>query len=211
VSDVRRRATVDGKAAAPGESLEFLAQIRGCQSEARKQRRDQLLQLNDTMLRVALTRAAGTDIFFIPEVHFAGQTPEQDDEGWWYQVRSVIRCRECRKCGVHKEQAEFERNEWRKEQPAICARCVTERDAGQASACTKRKARKRITNITNHQAKRPGAAHGRGIAAKAATSESDENEEERVEWGTRKYGVRMSPAHPRYVGRGDDACGGEVV
>jgi hypothetical protein len=29
VSDVRRRATVDGKAAAPGESLEFLAHIRG--------------------------------------------------------------------------------------------------------------------------------------------------------------------------------------
>ena len=46
VSDVRRRATVDGKVAAPGESLEFLAQIRGWQSEARKQRRDQLLQLN---------------------------------------------------------------------------------------------------------------------------------------------------------------------
>ncbi len=41
--------------------------------------------------------------------------------------------------------------------------------------------------------------------------ESDENEEERVEWGTRKYGVRMSPAHPGYVGRGDDTCGGEVV
>ena len=75
----------------------------------------------------------------------------------------------------------------------------------------KRKARKRIKNITNHQARRPRAAHGRGIAAKAATSESDENQEERVEWGTRKYGVRMSPAHPPYVGRGDDACGGEVV
>ena len=59
VSDVRRRATVVGKTAAPGESLEFLAQIRGWQSEARKQRRDQLLQLNDIGLRVALTRAAG--------------------------------------------------------------------------------------------------------------------------------------------------------
>jgi hypothetical protein len=44
-----------------------------------------------------------------------------------------------------------------------------------------------------------------------ATSESEEDEEERVEWGTRMYGVRMSPAHPRYVGRGDDTCGGEVV
>lgn len=47
VSDVRRRAIVDGKAAAPGESLQFLAQVRGWQSEARKQRLDQLLQLND--------------------------------------------------------------------------------------------------------------------------------------------------------------------
>ena len=58
VSDVRRRATVVGKTAAPGESLEFLAQIPGWQSEARKQRGDQLLQLNDIGLRVALMRAA---------------------------------------------------------------------------------------------------------------------------------------------------------
>ena len=141
VSDVRRRATVVGKTAAPGESLEFLAQIPGWQSEARKQRGDQLLQLNDIGLRVALTRAGGTDIFFILEVHFAGETPEQDDEGWCYQVRSVIWCRESRKCGVRKQQAEFERNERHKEQPAICARCVTGRDAGQVSASTKRKAR----------------------------------------------------------------------
>jgi hypothetical protein len=34
---------------------------------------------------------------------------------------------------------------------------------------------------------------------------------EGVEWGKRMYGVRMSQAHPRYVGRGDDTCGGEVV
>ena len=46
VSDVRRRATVDGQAAAPGR------------------------------------RVAGADIFFIPEIHFAGETPELDDEGW---------------------------------------------------------------------------------------------------------------------------------
>jgi hypothetical protein len=52
---------------------------------------------------------------------------------------------------------------------------------------------------------------GQGVAARDVTSESEEDEEEGVEWGTRKYGVRMSPAHPRYVGRGDDTCGGEVV
>jgi hypothetical protein len=98
VSDVRRRATVDGQTAAPGESLEFLAHIRGWQSEARTKRRDKLLQLDsDLGLRVALTVAAGADIFFIPEIHFAGETKELDDEGWWYQVRAVIWCRECRK------------------------------------------------------------------------------------------------------------------
>jgi hypothetical protein len=47
VSDVRRRVTVDGKAAAPGESLEFLALIQGWQSEVRGKRREQLLRLND--------------------------------------------------------------------------------------------------------------------------------------------------------------------
>jgi hypothetical protein len=30
---------------------------------------------------VALTGAARADIFFIPEIHFAGETPELDDEG----------------------------------------------------------------------------------------------------------------------------------
>ncbi len=43
VSNVRRRVTVDGKAAAPGESLEFSAFIRGWQSEVRGKRREQLL------------------------------------------------------------------------------------------------------------------------------------------------------------------------
>jgi hypothetical protein len=128
VSDVRRRATVDGQAAAPGESLEFLAHIRGWKSEARKQRRDKLLQLNDIGLRVALTGASEADIFFIPEIHFAGETPELDDEGWWYQVRAIIWCRECGECRVRKEQEEFQRNEWNKEQLAICARCVTGKD-----------------------------------------------------------------------------------
>jgi hypothetical protein len=93
--DVRRRPTDDGKAA-PGESLEFLAQIRGWQSEERKKRKAQLLQLNDIGLRAALGHAVGTDVFFIPNAHFAKETPEQGDKEWWYHVRSVIRCRECR-------------------------------------------------------------------------------------------------------------------
>ena len=202
---------VDGQAAAPGESLEFLAHIRGWQSEARKQRRDKLLQLNDIGLRVALTGAAGADIFFIPEIHFAGETPELDDEGWWYQVTAVIWCRECRKCRVRKEQEGFQRNEWNKEQLAICARCVTGTDSKRASARMTRKVRKRINTTPNPRARRPRAAQGQGVAVRDVTSESEEDEEEGVEWGKRMYGVRMSPAHPRYVGRGDDTCGGEVV
>ena len=32
-----------------------------------------------------LEGAAGEDIFFIPQVHFATETPALvDDEGWWY-------------------------------------------------------------------------------------------------------------------------------
>jgi len=115
---------VDGKAAAPGESLEFLAHIRGWQSEARRQRRDQLLQLGSIGLRVALEGAAGEDIFFIPQVHFTTETPALvDDEGWWYRVRSVIWIRRCRKCEVRKEQKDFAPQEWSKKQPAICVRC----------------------------------------------------------------------------------------
>jgi hypothetical protein len=115
------------KRGAPGESLEFLAHIRGWQTEARKQRHHQLLQMNDIGLRAVLTSAAGTDVFFIPEVHFAGETPVQEDEGWWYQVRSVIWFRECRKCRVRKEQAEFMPNEWCKKGPAICTWYATGR------------------------------------------------------------------------------------
>jgi hypothetical protein len=87
----------------------------------------------------------------------------------------------------------------------------TGEDTERASASMKRKACKRIKSTPNPQARRPRAAHGQGIEARDVTSESDEDEEERVEWGTFKHGVRMSPAHPRYVGRGDETCGGEVV
>jgi len=34
---------------------------------------------------------------------------------------------------------------------------------------------------------------------------------EGVEWGACMYEVRMTPAHPWYVGRGDDKCAGEMV
>jgi hypothetical protein len=74
-----------------------------------------------------------------------------------------------------------------------------------------RKVRKRNKNTPNPRARRPRAAQGQGVAARDVTSESEEDVEEGFEWSKRMYGVRMSPAHPRYVGRGDDTCGGEVV
>jgi len=61
------------------------------------------------------------------------------------------------------------------------------------------------------QARRPRAAQGKGGAVKDVTSESEDDGVEGVEWGVGMYGVRMTPAHPWYVGRGDDKCGGEVV
>jgi hypothetical protein len=88
----------------------------------------------------------------------------------------------------------------------IVARCVTGEDKERSSASMKR-----IKSTPNPQARRPRVAHGHGIAARDVTSKSDEDEEEGVEWGKRMYGVRMSPAHPRYIGRGDETCGGEVV
>ena len=48
-------------------------------------------------------------------------------------------------------------------------------------------------------------------AIKDVTSESEDDEVEEVEWGKRMFGVRMTPAHPLYVGRGDDKCGEKVV
>ena len=177
-----------------------------------RQRRDKLLQLHDIGLRVALENAAGTDIFFIPEVHFAQETPGlEDDEGWWYQVRSVIWCRECRKCGVRKEREGFEENEWTKARPAICTRCNRRSGAKRAPSGMRKQGQKRVKSSPNPQARRPRAAHGKGVAIRDASSESDEDEAEGVDWGACQYGVRMSPAHPWYVGRGDDACGGEVV
>ena len=212
VIDVRRRVTTDGKAAAPGESLEFLALIQGWQSEARRERREQLLRLNDIGLKVALEHAKVKDIFFIPEVHFAEEKPMlADDDGWWYQVRSVIWCRTCRKCRVRKEPGGFTRKEWRKERPATCIECDGAKGVARISSKETNRTRNRVKHPPNPQARRPRAAQGKGGAVKDVTSGSEDDGVDGVEWGAGMYGVRMTPAHPWYVGRGDDKCGGEVV
>ena len=155
--------------------------------------------------------AAGEDIFFIPQVHFATETPALvDDEGWWYRVRSVIWIRRCRKCGVRKEQKDFTPQEWSKKQPAICVRCDRGKGVTRVSSGKARSGCKRVKKSANLPARRPRADHEKGSAVREATSGSEEDEKEEVEWGAAKYGVRMSPAHPWYVGRGDDTCAGEV-
>jgi hypothetical protein len=53
-----------------------------------------------------------------------------------------------------------------------------------------RKVRKRIENTPNPRARRPRAAHGQEVAARDVTPESEEDEEEGVEWGRRMYGDR---------------------
>jgi hypothetical protein len=212
VIDVRRPVTADGKAAAPGESLEFLVLIQGWQSEARRERREQLLRLNDIGLKVALEHAQVKDIFFIPEVHFAEEKPMlADDDGWWYQVQSVIWCRTCRKCRVRKESEGFTRKEWCKERPATCIECDGAKGVTRVSSKETNRTRNRVKHPPNPQATRPRAAQGKGGAVKDVTSESEDDGVEGVEWGAGMYGVRMTPAHPWYVGRGDDKCGGEVV
>ena len=212
VTDVRRRVTVDGKVTAPGESMEFLALIQGWQSEARRERRERLLKLNDIGLRMALEHATVKDVFFIPEVHFAEEKPMlADDDGWWYQVRSVIWCRTCGKCKVRKERGGFTHEEWGKRRPAICIACDGTKGVTRVSSEKTKRIHSRVKHTSNPPARRPRAAQGRGVAIKDVTSGSEDDEVEEVEWGKCMYGVRMTPAHPWYVGRGDDKCGGEVV
>ena len=94
VVDFRRRQDeARCKTVAPGESLEFLAQIRGWHSEDRKQRRARLLQLNNIGLRDELDQAAGTDVIFIPKEHFAKETLESKG-----RRISGIEC--CQSCGA---------------------------------------------------------------------------------------------------------------
>jgi hypothetical protein len=67
----------------------------------------------------------GTDVFFIAKAHFAKETQEQGDEGLWYQVGSVIRGMECRKCNVRKEITGFPLNERRKTFPGCLKQPAT--------------------------------------------------------------------------------------
>ena len=121
---------------------------------------------------MALEKAAGDDIFFIPQVHFATETQALvDDEGWWYRVRSVIWIRRCRKCGFRKEQKDFTPQEWSKKQPAICVRCDRGKGVTRVSSGKARSGCKRVKKSPNPPARRPRAAHEKGSAVREATSQ----------------------------------------
>jgi len=109
---------------------------------------------------------AGENIFFIPEVHFAGEKPMlADDDGWWYQVRSVIWCRACRKCRVRKEQGGFMPKEWNKKQLATCTECDRKKGVTRVSSTETSKVRKRVKHSSNPQARIRGLGLARGFVA----------------------------------------------
>jgi hypothetical protein len=179
-------------------------------------------------VRVLAENAAGEDIFFIPEVHFVGEKQMlADDDGWWYQVRSVIWCRACRKCRVRKEQGGFTSKEWIKKQLATCTGCDRKQGVTRVSSKETSKVRKRVKHSIPRQEDleqprekevQPGRESVCCLlvlnlvsSTLHVTSGSEDDEMEGVEWEACMYGVRMTPAHPWYVGRGDEKCGGEVV
>jgi hypothetical protein len=89
----------------------------------------------------------------------------------------------------------FPLNEWRKKQPATCAQCVLEQNAGHAPAA-RRRASTGKQDVHHSQARRPRAAHKRRLTSRDTTSESDEGEAEGADWHE-CYGVRMSPVNPQ--------------
>ena len=115
-----------------------------------------------------MEHATVKDVFFIPEVHFAEEKPiSADDDGWWYQVRSVIWCRTCRKCRVRKETEGFTSEEWRKKRPAICIECDGTKGVTRVSSKKTKSTRSRVKHPSNPPARRPRAAQGKGGAIKA--------------------------------------------
>jgi hypothetical protein len=98
-----------------------------------------------------------------------------------------------------------------KERTATCIECDGAKGVTRVSSKETNRTRNRVKHPPNPQARRPRAAQGKGGAVKDVASESEDDGVEGVEWGAGMFGVRMTPAHPWYVGRGDDKCGGEVV
>ena len=103
---------------------------------------------------MALEKAAGEYIFFIPQVHFVTETPSLvDDEGWWYRVRSVIWITVGNVESA--KQKDFTPQEWSKKQPAICVRCDRGKGETRVSSGKARSGCKRVKKSPNSPARRP--------------------------------------------------------
>ena len=225
VTDVRKDPSTGDERRGPGEELQFLATIRGWGDVESAQRREALMQMSTVGLRVALQREAGADIFLIPRKHFPQETPEDHEGGWWYCVKGVARCRKCASCRIPKEQRAYGGTEWRQKRPTKCLQCEEKhqragkpmRRGGQGNATTP-KGRKRQAGAEGMkeqaprrvQPKREGQTR-RDCLADREKSESEEDLQEEEEEDEAQTHVIMSPANPRYVGRGDDISGGEIA
>ena len=156
VLDVRRTPTTDQSAGREGETLQFLAQVRGWQGVQAAARKERLLKLNDWSLGHHLTQAAGTDIFFIPQDHYSRAEPENGESGWWYRVREVAQCRQCMVCCRRKLRAEFTGEDWNKQRPVKCSQCKGD---GQRSASRGQNRRKHKRARRDSQGGRDKGCH----------------------------------------------------
>ena len=162
VLDVRRTPEVNQRAGKEGETLQFLAQVRGWQGVEASARKERLLNLNDLNLGIELEREAGTDIFLIPKEHYPQAMPDNDDSGWWYHVREVRRCRQCTVCGRRKVQGEFTSDDWSKQHPAKCRQCKGDKPHSMISEPGRRK-HKLATGVSragHSRCQQHPAAHG---------------------------------------------------
>ena len=236
VLDVRRTPEVNQRAGKEGETLQFLAQVRGWQGVEASARKERLLNLNDLNLGIELEREAGTDIFLIPKEHYPQAMPDNDDSGWWYRVREVRRCRQCTVCGRRKVQGEFTSDDWSKQHPAKCRQCKGDKPHSMISEPGRRKHKLAIgvSRAGHSRCQQHPAAHGAEGAEGAesvayrrskrmriqkredlmdrddSASEADVQDDERELYGVWTCAL-MSPADPRFIGRGDDSSGGEVA
>ena len=236
VLDVRRTPMTDHSAGREGETLEFLAQVRGWQGVQAAARKEWLLKLNDWSLGHHLTQAAGTDIFLIPQEHYPQAEPENGESGWWYRVREIAQCRQCMACCRRKLRAEFTGEDWNKQCPVKCSHCKNDSQRSASRGHDRRKHKRARRDSQGgcdegcHQSMvqdGEGADSGEPTERRRSSrkrnslrknlgdrqdsgSEADLQDDERDVHQVQTC-VLMSPAHPGYVGRGDDSSGGEVT
>ena len=210
VSDVRwslRPQSVDDK---PGELLQFKANIRGWKGEDRVARRKELLSLKtDIGFRNALLQANTSDLLFLPQAMWPSMQPTQGEKGWWYRVKDTVRFRKCQRCGTKKTQDEYHKESWSRFTPAMCKTCQP-----LPTAARKRPRRANSQTIKKPSSEewvaraRPSRKGQRVDYCERGSSESDEAPSEEF---AAQQGLLLSTADPRYVGRGDDVSGGDVI